>query len=157
MLAYIIPIRIKIWIYLRFWLHFTPGEYILILCESCQLWPTPWPTISSSRPFIPPTRSNSLISTHLDLHHDPDNLTLSVFRIDNVPSLSHSRCLTLAITPSAPIGQIQTRQRWHLPRIWTGPDKVGKQASAACKHRPKFVVLLIVNFVGADPIKDICL
>ena len=38
-----------------------------------------------------------------------------------------------------------------------GPDKVGKQASAACRHRPQFVVLLIVNFVGTDPIKDICL
>ena len=39
----------------------------------------------------------------------------------------------------------------------TGSDKVGEQASAACRHRPQFVVLLIVNFVGTDPIKDICL
>ena len=43
------------------------------------------------------------------------------------------------------------------PRVRSGPDKVGKQASAACRHRPQFVVLLIVNFVGTDPIKDICL
>ena len=38
-----------------------------------------------------------------------------------------------------------------------GPDKGGKQASAACRHRPQFVVLLIVNFVGTDPVKDIFL
>ena len=38
-----------------------------------------------------------------------------------------------------------------------GSDKVGEQVSAACRHRPQFVVLLIVNFVGADHIKDICL
>ena len=27
---------------------------------------------------------------------------------------------------------------------------MGEQASAACRHRPQFVVLLIVNFVGTD-------
>ena len=30
---------------------------------------------------------------------------------------------------------------------------MGKQASAACRHRPQIVVLLIVNFVGTNPVK----
>ena len=52
-------------------------------------------------------------------------------------------------------------QAWKRPKhgsnhqifLYPGPDKVGKQASAACRHRPQFVVLLIVNFVGTKDLQ----
>ena len=77
MLAYIIPIRIKISFYLRFQLHFTPREYISILCESRQF---DQDLNQQSRHLDQLSRQldqYSVTSTHLDSHYGPDDLTLS--------------------------------------------------------------------------------